>query len=679
METNKFSRRKTRLKPGLNIVIGICLPIMVIAQPVPLDLTGASLEDLMNIQVTSVSRKEQPLSRAGSAIYVITQDDIRHSGATIVPDLLRMVPGVDVARISANAWAISIRGFNYRYSGKVLVLVDGRTVYSPGFSGVYWDQQSMPLENIDRIEVIRGPGGTVWGANAMNGVINIMTKSAAETRGGLIGASAGSQASAQSLVQYGGPAGAKGSWRAFGRYARTEDSPAAAVTPATDSGHSSQMGFRSDWNLSHQDTATVQGDMLGASESQTITTMFSNRLPDMHTFDDKVRVATGNILGRWHHVFSDGSETTVQTYYDRFRRLDQALNVLNTGDIDFQYHFNAGARNDIVTGMGYRLTDQTYAGGYEVTFANGQRRDNLFSSFIQDEISLGSSVSLTLGVKFEHNAYTGYEYEPGVQLVWSPSKRQTVWASAAKAIQQPSWLYADSQLDIATVPVPGVGFGVVHISGNPASTAPRVFDYELGYRTELSKRFSMDTTIFLGDYRRLLTLEPQAPYFTPVPTPAHLVIPNVYANLGNAKNYGVELSGHWDVAGWWRISPGFSFLRMNVSQDPRSQDASFAATPGDSPAHLAQLRSTMKLRRHLEWDNSAYFNGSLTGGSTASGPVAAYTRLDTRMGWRVGESVEISVAGQNLLTPGHVEFRDGLQVNPTPAARGVIGKIVWSF
>src|SRR5580700_9283703 len=272
---------------GLGLVLSAITMMTGMAQTAPVDLTGTSLEDLMNIQVTSVSKKEQSLSKAAGSIYVITQVDIRQSGATNVPDLLRMVPGVDVARINANTWAISIRGFNNRYSAKVLVLVDGRSVYSPSNSGVYWDQQTMPLENLDRIEVIRGAGGTVWGANAMNGVINIITKSAKDTRGGLITAEAGSQDRAQGLAQYGGAAGANGSYRVYGHYTTNTDSPSLPGSPAVDDGHSSQMGFRSDWNLSSRDAMTVQGDALGTSAGQTITTLFSNQLPNYHILDEQ--------------------------------------------------------------------------------------------------------------------------------------------------------------------------------------------------------------------------------------------------------------------------------------------------------------------------------------------------------------------------------------------------------
>jgi iron complex outermembrane recepter protein len=676
-----YNRRLKTTWPrlGLFIVLFALTPVRPYAQPqsskaAPPALAEASLEDLMNIKVTSVSKKEQPLSQVAAAIYVITQDDIRHSGMNDVPDLLRMVPGVEVARITANAWAISIRGFNSRYSGKVLVVVDGRAVYTPLFSGVFWDQQTMPLENIERIEVIRGPGGTVWGANAMNGVINIITKNSDATHGGLTGVETGSQGSDQALAQYGGPVGTNGSYRIYGRYTMNGNSPSIAGSPAADEGHESQVGFRSDLDLSTSDNATVQGDVLGASESQTITTLFSNAAPVYHTFDDRVQVAAGNILGRWTHVFSDGSETTLQTSYDRSRRFDQGLAVLNTVDVSFQYHFSIGARNDIVAGLGYRLTDQNFKNGYEVSFDTSGRRDNLFSAFIQDAIRLDRSWTVTAGSKFEHNAYTGFEFEPSLQFAYTPNERQTAWASVSRAIQQPSWVYADAQVDAAAVPLPGGGVGIYHISGNPRGTSPRMLDYEIGYRAELSKQFTLDTSVFLSDYRSLQTVEPQAPYFSQLAGQPYLILPNVFGNLGNARDYGVEFSARWNVTGWWRISPGFSFLQMDVSQDASSRDTTFAATPGDNPKRQAQLRSDMNLRHNLEWDTSVYQVGSL-----ATGLVPAYTRLDTRLGWRLGKSLEVSVAGQNLLTPRHLEFFDARQVIPMLVGRGGTARITWRF
>jgi iron complex outermembrane receptor protein len=640
----------------------------------PPDLTLVSLEDLLNVQVTSVSKKEQPLLGAGAAVFVITRSDIRHSGLRNIPDLLRMAPGVDVARIDANAWAISIRGFNYRYSTKVLVLIDGRTVYNPAFSGVYWDQQDVPLEDIERIEVIRGPGGTVWGANAVNGVINIITRSSQDTQGGLITAGTGSEESAGGLVQYGGKAGKKGYYRVFGRYFKVENSTAAGGGDGGDGYHGSHAGMRSDWTLSNRDTLTVQGDLYGASGSQTLTTLFSNQLPGFRTFNDKVTIGSGNILGRWEHQFSNGSETTVQGYFDRTRRFDQALNVLNTGDVEFQYHFQAGSRHDIVVGAGYRLTDQEYTKGYEVAFGNGHRRDGLANTFIQDEVKLTPSVSLTLGSKVEHNAYTGIEFEPSAQLVWNPSARQTVWASVARAIRQPSWLDAESRLDLATFPLEGGGFAVLLLRGTQTVEAERLLDFEAGYRTQVGERLSLDFTVFGSHYRGLQTQEPDTPYFTLDPAPPHLVLPYYFRNLAYANNYGGEVFANWNVTNWWQVSPGFSFLQMKVGLDPSSRDTLAQASAGYSPKQQAQLRSKLDLPHRLEWDTSAYFVGALRYGA-----VPSYTRLDTRLGWRVGESVEFSVAGQNLLTPRHIEFGDGIQVHVTQVERSIVGKVTWRF
>ena len=665
-------------RAACSVALGLWIIGMATAETTSLDdLTQASLEDLMNMQVTSVSKKEQPLSKAPSAIYVITQSDIRHSGATNIPDLLRMVPGVEVARINANAWAITIRGFNYRYSGKVLVLIDGRTVYSPAFAGVYWDQQNIPLENIERIEVIRGPGGTVWGANAMNGVINIITKTSAETKGGVVSAVAGSY-EGQALVQYGGTVG-DGSYRVYGRYTMNGNSPSLPGNPAVDDGHSSQAGFRSDWKLSPADNLTVQGDLMGNSEGQTITTLFDNRLPNLYTVDDQVRVGAGNLLGRWEHVFSNDSEASVQLYYDRFRRFDQALNVENTGDAEFQYHFHVGSRNDIVAGLDTRVSDQVYRDGYEAAFGTGHRRDHLFSTFVQDEFRLTHSLSATAGVKLENNSYTGFEYEPSAQLVWSPAARHTFWASVAKAIEQPSWLFAQAQFDIASVPLPPAGFGIIHLSGDPNVRSQTMLNYELGYRTRISDRFSLDTSVFYSRYDHLPTLEPQAPHFAVTPAPPHLVIPSGYEAYGNANNFGLEFHGRWNVTRWWTLSPGFSYLHMHLFLEPGSQDTLFTASAGDSPKFQWQLRSEVRLPHRLEWDAAAYYVDSLIDGTLGTGAVGAYTRVDTRIGRPIGERGEISIGGQNLLRARHLEFLDGLQVTPMDTGRAVVAKILWRF
>jgi iron complex outermembrane receptor protein len=491
----------------------------------------------------------------------------------------------------------------------------------------------------------------------------------------LITAGTGSEESASGLVQYGGQAGKKGSYRVFGRYFKVEDSTAAGGGDAADGWHGSHAGMRSDWTLSSRDTLTVQADLFGASEGQTITTLFSNQLPGDRTLNDRVTNGTGNILGRWEHQFSNGSEITVQGYFDRARRVEEgSLFVLHTGDVDFQYHFQAGSRHDIVAGAGYRLTDQTYINGYEVASGTGLRRDSLVNTFIQDEVKLTPSVSLILGSKVEHNAYTGIEFEPSAQLVWTPSARQTLWASASRAIRQPSWFDAEAQLDLATVPLGGGGFAVLSMSGSPAVEAERLLDFEAGYRVQATKRLSLDVTAFRSRYTKLPSLEPDPPYFTAVPAPPHLVLPNHRHNLAYANNYGAEIFANWNVTRWWQISPGFSFLQMKIGVVPPSRDTSTQALVGYSPKQQAQVRSTLDLPHRLEWDTSAYLVGALR-----KGPVPSYTRLDTRLGWRAGESVEFSVAGQNLLTPRHVEFGDGIQVHLTQVERSIVGKVTWRF
>ena len=654
-----------------SLLLGLFAAVSSLGQsPAARDLTQASLEDLMNVQVTSVSKKEQTLSKTGAAVHVITQEDIRRSGATNIPDLLRTVPGVEVARIDTNSWAISIRGFNDRYANKVLVLIDGRSVYSPSFSGVYWEGQDMPLEDIERIEVIRGPGGTVWGANAVNGVINIITKSSKDTPGGLITAGTGSETTADGLVQYGGTVGQKGTYRVFGKYSNTDSSLLPNGGEAADGWRSSHGGFRTDWDLSSRDTLTVQGDALRLDEGQTITTPFSQDLPLVRTFNDPLSMTAGNIEGRWSHILASGSEVSLQMYDDYSNHFAQGFgDEQNTVDLDFEHHLTVGSRQDIVWGLGARVIDSHYGAGYAISLTPGQRLDRLFSTFFQDELRLSNSLWLTVGSKLEHNDFTGFEIEPSAQLVWEPARQQTVWVSAARAIRQPSSLDVGLQADVAIVPA-GPSFGVVTIAGSPAMQAEDVRDFEAGYRTQLNHRLSLDVVGFGSLYGNVRTIEPGAPYFTTVPGPPHLVLPEYFANGSPIDTYGVEFSATWAVTKRWRIMPGYSFFHMHV-QDPATQTTS----AGADPQHQVQLQSRLDLRRNLEWDNTATYVSRL-----AAGNIPAYTRLDSRFGWRVGEYVEFSIVGQNLLSPRHPEFADTVDfVHHTLVERSVYGKITWRF
>jgi iron complex outermembrane receptor protein len=639
----------------------------------PQALADATIEDLMNVEVTSVSRKEQKLSKTAAAVYVINQDDIRRSGAVNIPDVLRMAPGVDVAQIDANTWAISVRGFNDQYSNKVLVLIDGRSVYTPTSSGVYWDQLDVPLEDIDRIEITRGPGATVWGANAVNGVINIITKSADATRGAAVSAGGGSQGTGQGFAQYGGQIGQTGTFRVFGDYLNRGNLTASdGLSPAADGWHMSHGGFRSDWKLSPADSLTVQGDLQQNREGQTINVVFANQLPLQTTFNDAVTVDAGNILARWNHTLANGSDTSLQVYYDRYNRLDVgAREELNTVDVDFQHHLFPGNRHDIVWGAGYRVTADQQAQGYSRTYIPLSRTNNLFSTFFQDEISLGRSVWFTLGSKFEHNAYTGFEYQPSAKLLWQPTPRQAVWLSAARAIVQTSRIEANIQVDLSTFPIPGGGFGVAELYGNPNSESEQLYDFEAGYRVQVNKQFSLDVATFSSSYSDIGGAVAGAPFFTTDQGPPHVILPLIFQYTAGAHSYGAEAFGTWTVNRRWRITPSLSAIHLVANNVYLAEDAD------NTPQIQAQIRSSLDLTRHLDWDVTLWHIGRLRDGG--DGAVPAYNRLDTRFAWRIGEFTELSVVGQNLLTPLHAEFHNDFEVRRTLIERSVFGKVAWHF
>jgi iron complex outermembrane recepter protein len=676
-----------RTNPVPRFVRLACITTLVLFAALPLtaqgtgaqDLTQASLEDLMNIQVTSVSKKEQKLWSAAAAIFVITQEDIRRSGATSIPDLLRMVPGVDVAQIDSNTDAISIRGFNDRLADKVLVLIDGRTVYTPTTSGVYWDQQDVPLEDIDRIEVIRGPGATIWGANAVNGVINIITKSSRDTQGLTVSVGGGSQDTARGLVQYGGKIGDDGTYRVFENYLNTGNlTQADGRGEASDGWHLFHSGFRSDWTLSPTDTMTVQGDFVETGEGQNISVVFANALPLMRTFNDSVATDEGNLLARWNHILSNGSDTTLQIYFDRYIRHDLGVfEGLDTLDFDFQHHMRVGSRNDVVWGAGYRFTADEHDPGYGKTYVPLDQSNSLASAFIQDEIRITDSLSFTFGAKFEHQPYSGFEFEPSLRLAWTPSDRHTFWMAASQAVKQVSREEAGLVIDPFVFPTPGGGFGVAQYIGNPKSAAERIRDYEIGYRTQVTPRLSVDLTTFATHYHDMESLDALDPYFTVDQGPPHLVLPFFFGNSTDGFTYGGEIFATWNVNSRWKISPGYSAIHLKLFHDPGTQDADEQERAASTPENQFQVRSFLNLPHNLEWDSTLYYVGHLRDGG--NGPVPAYTRVDTRLGWRFRKSLELSVVGQNLLRPLHQEFHDAYELSNTLVERSVFARFTWRF
>jgi iron complex outermembrane receptor protein len=663
---------------GLRLLAATLLALQAWAQQKPADLAQQSVEDLMNFEVTSVSRKEQKLSKVAAAISVITGEDIRRSGATNIPDLLRMVPGLDVGQINANTWAISARGFNHELSDKLLVLIDGRAVYTPTYGSVTWDTQDVVLEDIERIEVIRGPGGTIWGANAVNGVINIITKKAGDTQGGLVSAGGGTQELAFGSARYGGKIGGDFSYRVFTKYLERNHTPDLDQADSSfDNWHLLHGGFRVDGNFTPSDSVTFQGDIYSGNEGAEIvhTTLDP---PGNENLERRARLEGGNILSRWNHVFSNGSDATLQVYFDKDARYGPESDVVrNTIDFDFQHRIALGTRHDLIWGLGYRRSGDRTVGTIDQAFLPAALQVHIANSFVQDEIALRPDrLFLTLGTKLEHNSFNGFDLSPNVRLAWIVNNRHTFWAAVSRASRTPSRVDTAALIAIAAFPGADGTTQELLLLGNPKQKAEHVLAYEMGYRAQPGRRLSLDIAAFFNVYDNLRTRDLGTPYFQTDSGPATLVIPLTWGNGMHGTTHGVEVSADWRVSKRWSLTPGYALLEMHLHPDPGSQDMDSApGTQGSNPQHQAQVRSHLELWRGFSWDASAYFVGQLP----AQG-IPSYTRVDTQLSWPMGERLAISVVGQNLLHDHHPESNDIFTVvNASQIKRGAYGKITWRF
>ena len=641
------------------------------------DLTDRSLEDLMNIQVTSVSKTVQTLSRTASAIFVINGEDIRRSGATNIPDLLRMVPGVDVAQIGANTWAISARGLNGRFSNKLLVLVDGRNVYTPTFGGVLWDTLDLPLEDIERIEVIRGPGGTIWGANAVNGVINIITRQAADTQGGMVVGGGGNLDQGFGTMQYGGGLGKSTDYRIFTKYFNQDHLPGLNGQAGGDGWHLLRGGFRADSVLSAKDTLTLQGDLYNGEEDSPALFLPSVTSPGLQNTNLAVPLSGGFLQTAWNHVFSARSDTTLQVSLDRYKRDYLLSEKRSTLAIDFQHHFAWGSRQDVVWGGGYSYTDSDTRGDLTVSLNPADLNMQLSSAFFQDEVALiANKLYVTIGTKAEHNLYTGFSWMPSARVSWTPSTRHMLWAAISRVDRTPAESDAAVRANVGGYPGPGGTPVLLAFVGNPHFQNEGLIAYELGYRVALSAHLSMDLAAYYSDYDSQRTTEPAAPFFETSPAPPHLVLPVTYGNLMHGEANGLEMAVNWKATGRWTLSPGYAFEQIHMHLDPTSQDkSSVLDNEGSSPVHSAQLRSHLDLIRGVSWDASAYLVDRLRNGN-----VPSYTRLDTGFTWRWTEHLASSVVGQNLVKDRHLEFVDDTgSVSFTLVKRSAYAKLTWQF
>src|SRR5213080_3944245 len=569
-------------------------------QGVP-DISRMSIEELMNVEVTSVAKRPQRVADAAAAVFVLTQEDIRRSGAASIPEALRMVPGLQVARIDENKWAIGSRGFNGRFDDKLLVLIDGRSVYTPLFSGVYWNVQDVMLEDVERIEVIRGPGATLWGANAVDGVINVITKKAKATQSAIVTAGAGTEERAAGGVRFGSKLGDNTYYRAYTKYFDWGPSAYPSGITAHDGWDALRGGFRADWTPAGANSLTVQGDIYRSRFDETLT-VASLSAPYSNTFPNDGKYSGGNILGRWNHT-SEGSSMSLQMYYDNTTITDHSLfgDHQNILDLDFQHGFHVGDSQQFVWGLGYRSIRDKNDASFTVSLQPNQVTLNQFSTFLQDEISLvDNRLQITLGSKFERNEFTGFEIEPNARLLWNLTPNQSIWTAVSRAVRTPALTEEGLRLNSAVIPPGAPGNptplpAVLAVFGSHPFNSEDLLAYEVGYRVQATNSFSADIATFYNNYSNLRTAEPGAPFLEGSPAPTDVVIPFVAANKMSGGTYGVELFADWRVAPKLRLVGSYSYLQTDIRKNSDSLDPTPDSPNGSSPRHQWYLRSSIDL------------------------------------------------------------------------------------
>ena len=602
------------------------------------DLSHMSIDELANIEISSVSKKKESLSAAAAAVFVITQEDIRRSGYTSLPEALRLAPNLQVARVDASQYAITARGFNTTTANKLLVLIDGRTVYTPLFSGVFWDVQDVMLQDVERIEVISGPGGTLWGSNAVNGVINIITRSAHATQGTLLNAGFGTEERG-GAARYGGKLNDDTTFRVYAKGFERDGTETANGTDVHDRWYKQQAGFRLD-SGSAGDKMTLQGDI------------YDGKLDQMTNRDKTISGA--NLLGRWNRSLGGDDSLQIQTYFDRTRRDYPGVfrEQLDTYDIDVQHRFRWRKNHDIVWGGGYRVMEDNVTNSAQLGFLPTHRSLKLANLFVQDSIALDESWKLTLGAKLEHNSYTGLEAQPSARLAWKINDRSLAWSAISRAVRTPSRI--DTEFYIQN--------GPIALFGDKNFDSEELTAYEVGYRVEPTKNSSLSISTFYNVYDELRTIEL---------SPGG-VLPFVIGNKMRGNAYGVEMWGTYRVNDWWRLNAGYNYFKKDLELASDSSDTLSIAGSETDPRYQFSLRSSMNLAHNLELDV-----GLRSIGGVSSGDMPSYTTLDARLGWAVAKGVILSVSGFNLLDREHPEF--GSPATRSELRRSVYMEASWQF
>ncbi|MCK6417732.1 MAG: TonB-dependent receptor [Alphaproteobacteria bacterium] len=618
------------------------------------------LEQLLSTKVLSVSKQYQNVSDSPAAVYIITQDDILRSGVRSIADALRMAPGVQVAQSDTNSWAISIRGFNSITANKLLVMIDGRTVYNPLFAGTYWEIQDLFLEDIDRIEVVRGPGGALWSANAVNGIIHVITKHSSETQKDLVTGLYGNEEEGTLSGRYGNRFQGDNFYRAYAKHTRRDSSRSPAGGQAYDEYRDSRSGFRIDWDRN----ITLQGDIYHNDSDQINSTPISVS-PFALIEEETIESKGANLLSRWEMDQTDGSSFSIQSYLDYTRR-DQLLlkDERVIMDVESQYNLVPMGRHSLIFGGGYRMSYDDLGNSNVISFHPASRRDDLFSAFLHDEITLVPETwFLTLSSKAEHNDYTGFEFQPSARLQWHPDIDQTLWLAVTRAVRTPSRLERD--LDLTTNYLGTTPPTEVILSANKSFDTEKMIAYEAGYRRQITPDLAVDLAVFYTDYNDLATVG-----FLPSST-GTLAIQAI--NGMTAETYGAEIVSSWNINSQFKVTGSYSFLDLSAHVE-HSNGFDLETAEGLSPHHQASLRASWNIRRDLTLDGSIYYVDQLH-----ENDVDDYTRLDLNLGWQIEEGLRFNVTGQNLMDQSHREFSSPTSINASEIERSVFGKITWEF
>ena len=637
-----------------------------------------SLEQLLDVKVTSAAKHEERVSTTAAAIYVISQDDIRRSGATSLPEVLRTVPGLTVERMNASTWVVSARGFADQRGNKLLVLLDGRTLYDAFTAGVYWDIQNPLLDDIDRIEIIRGPGGSLWGANAVNGVINIITKKAADTQGTLLVTEAGITDKGAGAARYGGHIGGKVQYRFYGKYSRTAPLVDAFGKEQPDGWNLGRAGFRADAQLNSRDSFTLQGDLLRGREDGIDRALDSAamELARLTQFSNSTALGGQNLVARWTRTYSKTSDLSLQFYVDNNIRDSLTLDSDNrTYDLDFQMHRLYGSRNNIVWGSGFRFNqslNHVLARG-ATSFNPEHFSTYLGNAFMQDEISLVPDLlRLTIGIKVEGNNFSGENVQPTARVLWTPNRKNSLWGALSRAVRTPSGLELSRRVEVAAFPGDGGITDVIRLNGNPNLQPENLIAYEFGYRFQPNHKISFDWATFYNHYTNLRSEEDLAPFLETVPSPTHLVIPAIYDNKLYGKSFGAEVAATWMPTTNWKLLATYSWLDMALKARASSSDSRFVEDETSTPRHQASVHSSYNLTRQIESDTSIRFVDRLVTQGTPG-----YTEVNSRLSWRLAP-VEFSLVGENLLRARHLEYNQADGNVHSWVRRSIYGQIRWS-